>query len=350
MHTAAVKRLIALLFLFLFFSLPACTAEKNSFTGFAMGSVITADIYADRKAAEKIWQMADAEANRIDSLLSGTDASSEISVLNRSGSAACSAQTLDILRRSLEIGALSDGCLDLTVGAVTALWGFAGENPSLPAAKDIASALQTVGADHVAIDDRSGVATLSEGTQLDLGAVGKGAGADAMLDVLKKNASPAVINFGGTVLLYGRPAGRQSWTVGLRDPYGDANSYFATLTCTPGTNDGAVILSTSGSYEKQFVFEGKSYHHILDPATGYPVETALSGVTVVSSEGLLSDALSTACFVSGLNDSSLTLLQNADAQAVFVFADKSVYVTDGLADSFRITDRDFHLIAYEERP
>ena len=86
--------------------------------------------------------------------------------------------------------------------------------------------------------------------------------------------------------------------------------------------------------------EGKTYHHILDATTGYPADSRLSSVTIICDSGVISDALSTACYVLGYN-LSLSLLEEYDAQAVFVFKDKTVRVTDGIKDSFTLTDESF---------
>ena len=93
------------------------------------------------------------------------------------------------------------------------------------------------------------------------------------------------------------------------------------------------FLSTSGSYEKQFEEDGVTYHHILDPKTGYPAESGLVGVTIWSDSGVLSDALSTACFVLGMEE-SLPLLEQFDSGAVFITEDHQIYVTENLADAF----------------
>ena len=101
-----------------------------------------------------------------------------------------------------------------------------------------------------------------------------------------------------------------------------------------------VCVSTSGNYEKFFVENNKTYHHILNAKTGYPADSSLSSVTVVCESGVLSDALSTACYILGYND-SLELLKKYDAEAVFVFKDKTVRVTDGLESKFTLTDESF---------
>ena len=99
--------------------------------------------------------------------------------------------------------------------------------------------------------------------------------------------------------------------------------------------EGGEFLSTSGDYEKYFMEDGKRYHHILDPKTGYPVWNGLDSVTVVCDSGLLADGLSSACFVLGMDD-ALELLEKYNAEAVFVDEDKNVYLTSGMKDRFEL--------------
>ena len=317
------------------FLLSACSAESASGSSFAMGSVLTARIYADADAAQPVLNDIYSGVNALDRLISATDEQSELSRLNASGSGTCSEDTLWVLRDSLALCRALNGRLDITLGAVTSLWGFAGDAPRLPAAEEISAALQTRGPDKVQI--KNGAVTLGEGQKLDPGAVGKGAGCDVACGVLKTAGLPAVISFGGTVLLYGQKPGG-SWSVGLRDPFGGQEDYFATLSFAPEAADGAVFISTSGSYEKTFTENGKTYHHILDPDTGYPVETELVAVSAVGENGLTADALSTALFVNGLNETSLGWADTYLTGAVFVFSDGRVYVTPGLRDAFTLTD------------
>ena len=148
-------------------------------------------------------------------------------------------------------------------------------------------------------------------------------------DILKSgNIKNAVVSVGGSVLVYGKSA-----TVGITDPY-DTSSYMAVLKLKDK------FISTSGDYEKYFEQDGKRYHHIIDPSTGYPSEGDLTSVTVISDSGLESDALSTACFVLGYKK-SLGLLNQYNAEAVFIFKDKTVAVTDGIKKSFEIKNSDY---------
>ena len=172
---------------------------------------------------------------------------------------------------------------------------------------------------------------------LDLGAVGKGIACDVAQNYLKqqKEVSGAVIAVGGSILLYGSKADGSNWNVAVQNPRGKDGEAMGVLSLSGTTN-----VSTSGDYEKYFMQNGKRYHHILDPSTGYPAESSLISVTVVSDNGLLSDGLSTACFVLG-KEKGERLLETYGAEGVFIDQNKKVTVTKGLKDKFTILNEEY---------
>ena len=175
--------------------------------------------------------------------------------------------------------------------------------------------------------------TLLDGCTLDLGAVGKGMGCDLIVDYLKTQpeVSGMILNLGGSsVLTYGQKPDGSAWKIALTDPRDTEGDYLGVITLEDGQ-----FLSTSGDYEKYFMEDGKRYHHILDPETGYPVWNGLTSVTIVCDQGYLADGLSTACFVLGMEKAG-PLLEKYGAEAVFVDEDKNVYVTDGMMDQFEL--------------
>lgn len=351
MHTGTVrKRAAAAAALFCCALLSACvkTGTPQARTGFAMGSLVSVSVYAQGDAAGAAAEAALTAVNETDRMLSATLPDAEIYRLNETGEAALSAGTGALLRETKSLCVSLDERLDITLGAVTALWGFSGETPRLPAEKELRAALKTKGLEGLTLQGET--AFLKEGMRLDLGAVGKGAGCDAALEALRAYKTPAVLSLGGTVLLYGQKPGG-SWSVGVRDPFGNANEYFATLALQTGA-DGACFVSTSGSYEKCFTENGETYHHILDPETGYPVKTPLLAVTAVGERGLVSDALSTALFVNGLNETSLSWVEEYLTGAVFIFEDGRVYVTEGLRNAFTLlnTNRFETVTDYDKTP
>lgn len=214
----------------------------------------------------------------------------------------------------------SGGALDCTLGALSDLWDFGGDNPKVPAKAEIEKLLNgergfTI-INMLEEDGNGSIRTVGAMTSgkdavLDLGAVGKGIACDALAKSFENagwryKPKRAVISVGGSILLWGKG----DFRVGIRTPDGAAADTFAALTMPEG------FVSTSGNYERYFEQDGVRYHHILDPKTGYPVQNGLSSVTVIAPTGLLSDALSTACFVLGY-EKSKPLLEKYNAMAIF---------------------------------
>ena len=201
----------------------------------------------------------------------------------------------------------------------------------MPEQSDLDELLKDVGYQKVSLDGDK--VSLEKGATLDLGATGKGIGCDVVSDFLKtqEDVSGMILNLGGSsVMAYGEKPDGSEWKVAVTDPRDVEGEYLGAITL-----EGGDFLSTSGDYEKYFMEDGKRYHHILDPKTGYPVWNGLDSVTVVCDSGLLADGLSTACFVLGMDD-ALELLEKYNAEAVFVDEDKNVYLTDGIKDRFEL--------------
>ena len=181
---------------------------------------------------------------------------------------------------------------------------------------------------------------IPEGFKIDLGAVGKGIGCDISKEILDKNdVDGAVISVGGSILVYGQKPDKSPWKIAITDPRGEDES----LILGGLTIDKDCYISTSGDYEKYIMKDGVRYHHILDPSTGYPADSGLISVTIVCDNGLLSDGLSTACFILGL-EKSQSLLEKYNAEAVFVDKDKNVYMTDGMKDMFELTNDNYKIV------
>ena len=276
------------------------TVEKS---GFAMGTAVTAGVTA------------------LENEISRNIDTSAVSALNRTGRAE-SEVLADAVAVCRAVSAASDGAFDITVGGITGLWDF-DNGGVLPDAGDIESALSYIDYNRLAVDGDT--VTAEKGTKVDLGAVGKGAACDAAREVLAaRGVKGAVVSVGGSVLAYGRRnAAGDKWRIAVRHPR-EADSYLGIITLDEG------CVSTSGDYEKYFEKDGVRYHHLLDPATGYPAESDLISVTVVCKSGLLSDALSTACFVLG-SAHGTALVEAFDAGAVFVLTDGTIEVVGNVA-------------------
>ncbi len=308
----------------------------HTHTGIAMGSVVSQKIYGD-DVCDKISQaitVLDVEK------ISTTSLASEISKINDNagkGSVEVSEETAEYIRVCLDIASKTNGSFNPLMGALIDLWDIGGENPRIPSNQDIEDALELCDYTKIQIDGNC-VYLPMEGMKLHLGASGKGIACDTACGELKKSdAEGAIISVGGSIMTYGKNPEKGFWAVGVRNPSGSVNDVLGTIEI-----NGESYISTSGSYEKYFEQDGKRYHHILDYSTGAPVESELVSVTVVAPSGILSDALSTACFVLGV-ENSLKILSEYDCQAIFVVENGDIIITEGISDKFELNNGDYRI-------
>ncbi len=197
----------------------------------------------------------------------------------------------------------------------------------LPTPTEIQAALEHCGYEKISLT-KEGI-SIPEGMVLDLGAAGKGIACDRIHAFLQEqDVEAAVISIGGSVLVYGDKPDNTVWQVAVTDPF-HQETYIGTL-YLKGTH----FVATSGDYERYVEMDGVRYHHILDPFTGYPADSGVVSVTIVSDSGMLSDALSTACFVMGA-DEGMKLAEEYDAEALFVLKDGSLLMSEGMEQIYR---------------
>lgn len=303
-------------------------AEKSEAFGIAMGTVVSTKLFSYSDASSGCGDITKL-IGELEKEISWREESSAVSLLNKNSSVECNENLKDVFVKASEVSALSSGAFDITVGKLTTLWNIGEENARVPSDKEIKEALRYV--DYSGVKTENGKISLKKGQFVDLGAVGKGLACDKVREYLEStDVKGAVISVGGSVLLYGNAERKKPWTVAVRDPRGESGDYMGTLTLQE------CCISTSGDYERILEKDGRTYHHIIDPKTGYPSDSGLISVTVVSESGFLSDALSTACFVLG-EEEGKKLLEKYDADGVFIKDDLSVSVTSGLSDKFSIT-------------
>lgn len=249
-----------------------------------------------------------------------------------------STEIFGYLTESLDIAKRSHGALDPTIGQISRLWDFGGVNERLPEQEEIEVLLKRTGYEKLQVKEER--IFLPEGMCLDLGAVGKGIGADRAAEFIRSRdeIEGAVIALGGSIALIGSKPDKTPWSLAIADPRGEQGEVLGVLKL-PGER----FVSTSGDYEKYFIVEGKRYHHILNPHTGYPAESGLISVTIVCDSGLKSDGLSTACFVLGM-ERGMELIQEYGAEGVFVDEEKNVYITQGLKSLFEIKNERYTIV------
>ena len=291
-----------------------------------MDTVIEITLYCDAAQAHPVLERCGEIMAEVEGHLSRTLPESNVSALNSEGQAALDGDTLEALRTARAVCERTNGAFDPTVGALVELWDRCGEEGRMPATWELEAACATVGSSHLQLTE-NGTATLSSGTQLDLGAVGKGYAIDLVRAYLESTDIPGgVISFGGNVAVFGQKTNGKPYRIGVRDPKNTAG-VLGYLSMSEG------VISVSGDYERYVTINGVHYHHILDPATGYPAENGLHSVAVICSDGAAADALSTALFVMGL-EKGMDFYHESDMdfEAIFV-TDHEVILTDGLRTS-----------------
>lgn len=236
-----------------------------------------------------------------------------------------------LLSEGLDITRESDGAFDIAIAPLTSLWDFTAEDPKVPDDAAIQKALPLCSSDGVTIDGQD-ITLPSDDIQFDVGAIAKGYIADRMKDLLvKKGVKSAIINLGGNVLCIGSNPDGTPFKVGIQKPFADRNETEAVMDIT-----GKSVVS-SGIYERCFKQNGKLYHHILNPKTGYPYDNSLISVTIISDQSVDGDALSTTCFALGLED-GLKFAEKKGVQAVLITEDYELHYTDGFQDEINVTD------------
>ena len=280
-------------------------AEK-SFIG--MDTVITAKIYGDTGREVHLQPIQNLVIG-LEEKISRFKKDSEIFRLNKGEKITDTTvySTLIPLKKFCEE---TDGAFDFTVGKLSDLWGIDSDKEEIPSQQEIEKVLKSV--DYTKITDNGLSVSFDGKGEVDLGAVGKGIACDMIKTYLETTeVKGAVVSVGGSILAYGDYNKKgEKWSIAIRHPRNE-NEFLGIIKLAEG------FVSTSGDYERYFEKDGIRYHHIFDARTGYPASSGLISVTVVASTGMLSDALSTACFILGAEESK-ALLEKYSASAVFV--------------------------------
>jgi thiamine biosynthesis lipoprotein len=248
-----------------------------------------------------------------------------------------------VLETALRYAELSGGAFDPTIGPLVRLWNIGTDTQRIPSYDEIAAALKLVNFRDLLINHDKGTAFLRrKGMEIDLGAIAKGYAADEAGRIAKEGrVKRGIIDLGGNILALGWRIEKKKeslpWRVGVQNPFGNRGEYIGVL----AVHDTSIV--TSGVYERFFEADGRRFHHILSTADGYPVDNGLLSVTIVTERSMEADALSTSVFALGYEKGKALIDSIPDTEAVFVFADRSVKITEGLSGIFTLTDDEFTL-------
>ena len=305
-----------------------CAAEKQpprlSEVGFYLDTVITLTAYTEDGQALK-----DAlkECRRYEQLLSRTIEGSDVWRINHAEGCPVevSDDTVAILQCAKKIGGLSSGAFDVTIAPVSTIWDFTSGKAELPDAGQVAKAVERV--DYTRLGIEGNTVTLPAGMMIDLGGIAKGYIADRIKAYLEdRGIRHAILSFGGNIVAIGVKPDGTEWRVGIQDIDKPTGTHMMVTRNMGGST------VTSGIYERGFNLDGVRYHHLLSPATGWPVQNELASVTIFSESSMEGDALSTAAFVLG-TEQGLELIESLEGiEAVFIARDRSVTCSSGAKD------------------
>ena len=316
---------ITLPMLLLLLLLCGCSQDENkalnSETRFLLDTACTVSADCDDETLSGAF----AVCEELERLLSRTVKGSDVYRLNETdGFVSVSDDTLRLLEKSVYYGNLTDGKFDITVCPVSELWDF--KNQIVPSRSEIAEALKNV--DYHSIEIKENTANLN-GKKIDLGGIAKGYTSSRVMQIFKEyGIEHGMVNLGGNVQTLGTKTDGTAWRVAIQSPQG-GNQYLGILE----TSNQAVI--TSGGYERYFEENGVTYHHIIDPKTGYPSDSDLTSVTIVCADGTKADALSTSFFVMGLQKAE-SFYENTDLDfdVILLTKDNQIYISEGIAQNF----------------
>lgn len=332
--------IFALCAFLIIFSAVGCAGTEKSTEAqiFAMDTVMNFTVYGDKR--EAALKAASEKINALDAQLSTTKSDSEVSKLN--DSAGSFVQVSDVvltqLKTALMVSERSGGAYDITILPLMKLWGFDTDKAHVPPAAEIDASKVLI--DYKKIELSGASVKLRQGTSLTLASIAKGYTSQTLIDMFRSmGVKSAVVSLGGNVQTLGNKPDGSKWRVGIQDPK-NTSSFVGVLE----TGETAVV--TSGGYQRFFDENGKRYHHILDPKTGYPAENGLISVSIICPDGTLADALSTTLFVLGKDRAVEYWQSNSGFEMVLVTDDGKVTATYGLKGVFSLADKSAYTLDF----
>jgi len=317
--------LLLFLILVLLLANPSCTGQSQPLkeTRFMMGTLVDVVLYGDKEVTSEAAGQAFEKMLRIEAAAHPSEEGSPLFQIRLGKGARIEGDLDRILETAMNVSRATSGAFDPTLGEVAYLWGFGRDDPHLPGPKEIEHAIAETGYEQV----RAGQCC-PEGQQIwfDLGGVAKGYAVDEAVRVLEEAGVKAgIVNAGGDLRSFGARPRRGYWKIGVQDPDNPQQ-----LAGVLEVREAAV--ATSGDYQRFFEEGGIRYHHILDPATGYPAHSRLRGTTVITSDCATADALATAAFVMG-PEKGLALLESWEGvEGVLVTEDGKILKTSGIGE------------------
>ena len=285
--------------------------------------------------------------NEINDIASPTIKTSDVSKINNAAGKSyvkVSPEIIKMIVASQKYSKISNGKWDITVGPLVNLWGIGTDNARKPLDAEIKTRLPLIGYNKIKFNEKDNTVMLMQpGMAIDLGGIAKGFAADEVLKIYKKyNIQNGLINLGSSSIYgVGKNGDGNPWSIGIKHPRSnDSGTYLGVIKIT---NEG---VSTSGDYQRYFIQDGKRYHHILNPSTGYPVDNGVMSVTViidgsVPNNGMLADILSLTVFELGPEKGINLINSIPNVSGEVTTTNFKVYTSAKFKDEFSNLNKDF---------
>lgn len=247
--------------------------------------------------------------------------------------------TLEVLQKGLEYFPVSKETFNIGLGSLIDLWGIGKDWQKIPTQQEILTAMNHIDLAELQVSEKDRTAFIKDSDMLlDLGGIAKGYAVDEAIDILRKNGiKSGLVNLGGDIYALGTKTDGTPWRVGVNNPHVGQDNSIIRIT----VSDKSVV--TSGDYERFFVENDIRYHHIIDPKTGYPADSGLVSVTIVSDKSMDGDVLSTSVFILGLEE-GLNLIESLPGvEAILISKDNLVYASSGIKGNMEILDDNFKM-------
>ena len=321
---------------------------KQSRTDFLLGTTITVTTYG--RVSSDVLDRVFARVGEIERKMSTSEkdySDTELLRVNAAagtGAVSVSSDTFAVVKEALVFSESSGGAFDVTVHPLVRLWAIGTEAAAIPDPEQLSAALTLVDYRAVQMDQADLSILLPQpGMGVDVGGIAKGYAADEAARILREaGINSALLDFGGNILTVGHKPDGSLWRIGIQVPDASRGEFLGIATVA----DQSVV--TSGTYERFFEQDGVRYHHILDTRTGSPVQNGLASVTVIATDSIEADALSTAVFALGPEEGYLFAEALPDVEAIIVTEDNGVYVTSGVDEIFKLTNEDYELRRFSQ--
>ena len=326
------KYTVSIIIVSLILLLCGCSSSKDnthySKSGVYFDTIISVTLYGSGRAeADNILEECMTLCEHYEKLFNPNISTSDIAKINSSGPdpVHVDSDTIKCIREALKYSEISNGRFDITIKPVSDLWDFHESPGVIPSQKQLAKATVLVDYSKITIDPVNNTVSLPAGYSIELGAAAKGYIAGKIKEYLSEQSiAGAIINIGGDICLLGSKPDGSGFNIGINDPF-----YEGETAMTLVLKDTSV--ATSGTYERCFTVDGKKYHHILDPKTGYPVKTDVLSVTVISKNALDSDCLCTLCVIEGAEKALGIINETPDTEAIIICNDGTTLTSSGAA-------------------